>query len=155
MFALARMLRALLVVFPLFSVWAEEHPVVPENLPEAATIGADQVLAMVDSGSVLILDTRKSSDCILGSIPGAINCAISSSHHRLDPAEIDLAVTELKSCAKAMGADRAKPVVVFCNGDHCWRSAKAALALKRLGFTKILWYRLGMNDWKAKGLPME
>lgn len=110
---------------------------------------------MVESGNVLIIDARKAGDFHVGSLPGAINCIITSGLPNIDAAEVEKSVTDIRNCPNVMGADHTKAVVTFCNGLHCWRSAKAALALRKLGFTKVHWYRLGMNDWKGKGLPME
>lgn len=134
---------------------AEELPVVPESIPEVITIDSAQVLTMVESGKALIIDARKAGDFMVGSVPGAFNCIVSSGTPSIDASEIEKTVTDIKGCADVMEADRSRLLVTFCNGLNCWRSAKAALAFKKLGFTKVHWYRLGMNDWKAKGFPME
>lgn len=151
----ARAWLALMLFLVPIAALAEARPEVPANLAGIITVGADQVLALLDSGQAVIIDTRKPSDTILGSIPEAIRCPTSSGHHALDDAEIAQAVNDFQGCAEVMATESSRPVVVFCNGPHCWRSPKAAIALKKIGFTRIYWYRMGMNDWKAQGLPLE
>ncbi|MEO5339046.1 MAG: rhodanese-like domain-containing protein [Magnetococcus sp. MYC-9] len=134
----------------------EDHPEVPEQLPGVVVIGAEQLLALVEGGHGAVIDSRKSSDFKLGSTPDALNCPVTSGHHLLDEAEVTQTVEDLKRCpAGILTLEKGKPVATFCNGLRCWRSAKLALALRQLGFLHVHWYRLGMNDWRAKGLPME
>ena len=151
---------SLLLILPFLLLPAhgmsEEHPEVPESLPGVVIIGAEQLLAMVESGQSLIIDSRKPSDFKIGSVPGAINCPVTSGNHSLDKDEVAQTATDIKNCSDGIiTADRAKTVATFCNGLRCWRSPKLAIALKHLGFVHVHWYRLGMNDWKSKGLPME
>ena len=46
------------------------------------------------------------------------------------------------------------PIVFFCEGAVCWESYNAALRAEKMGFTRIFWYRGGINAWKAAALPM-
>ena len=47
--------------------------------------------------------------------------------------------------------DRARELVFFCVGPHCWLSYNAALRAVRLGYTNVLWYRGGIEAWGASG----
>ena len=57
----------------------------------------------------------------------------------------------------AIGAELArrkeKPVIVYCDGGE--RSAKAAAALKKQGFTRVASLSGGLNAWQQAGLPVE
>lgn len=148
---------SLMVVSPLYvlSVQAGEHPTVPDTVANVAVVGSDAVMKSMESGSATFLDARKSSDFEGGTIPGSFNCQVSSGDPKLDDAEVEATVAKLKECEGLKGADQAKPIVTFCNGLTCWRSPKAALALHKMGFKHVEWYREGMNDWNAKGLPKQ
>lgn len=46
------------------------------------------------------------------------------------------------------------PLIFFCEGAICWESYNAALRAEKIGFSRVYWYRGGLNAWKAAGLPM-
>lgn len=46
------------------------------------------------------------------------------------------------------------PLVFFCIGSRCWESYNAGLRALNMGFKMVLWYRGGLSDWQAAGLPL-
>ena len=48
------------------------------------------------------------------------------------------------------------PTVVFCNGPQCPATAQAIEALLAAGWSaeRLLYYRGGIHDWVALGLPL-
>jgi len=50
--------------------------------------------------------------------------------------------------------DKAKTLVLFCNGSWCGQSPTTIKGLLKIGYPahKILWYRGGMQDWESLGL---
>ena len=49
------------------------------------------------------------------------------------------------------GADKARPVVFYCD-SNCWMSWNAAKrTLLELGYTKVYWFPEGVQGWKAAG----
>jgi rhodanese-related sulfurtransferase len=46
-----------------------------------------------------------------------------------------------------------KPVIVYCDGGD--RAAKAAAALRKLGFTRVVNLNGGLPAWQQAGLPLE
>ncbi len=52
-------------------------------------------------------------------------------------------------------ADKAAPVVFFCNAGECWKSYKASIAAHKAGYSRIYWMRGGYPEWVAKGLPIQ
>ncbi len=50
--------------------------------------------------------------------------------------------------------DKSSPVVFFCLSYECWLSYNAALRAIKLGYTNVIWYRGGIESWKAAGLPL-
>ena len=51
------------------------------------------------------------------------------------------------------GGDKAKPMVFFCASSQCWLSYNAALRAAAAGYTKVYWYRGGIEAWVEAGLP--
>nr|WP_146910579.1 rhodanese-like domain-containing protein [Arenimonas daejeonensis] len=47
-----------------------------------------------------------------------------------------------------------RPMVFYCQSTQCWMSYNAALRAINLGYTKVLWYRGGIEAWQQAGLPM-
>jgi rhodanese-related sulfurtransferase len=56
--------------------------------------------------------------------------------------------------AQATGGDKAAPLAFFCVNAHCWLSYNASLRAVALGYTRVLWYRGGVEAWRAAGLPL-
>lgn len=69
--------------------------------------------------------------------------------------EGDAAVGELLGqIVRGLAGSKDKPVVVFCLSSQCWLSYNAALRLAGAGFTRVLWYRGGIEAWRAAGLAV-
>ena len=47
------------------------------------------------------------------------------------------------------------PIVVYCSGPDCDSSTETARLLVELGFTNVLHYPGGKNEWRQLGLPLE
>jgi rhodanese-related sulfurtransferase len=45
-------------------------------------------------------------------------------------------------------------VLFYCNGVKCGRAAKAVEKAVTVGYTRVYYYALGMDEWKAEGLPL-
>lgn len=50
--------------------------------------------------------------------------------------------------------DKSAPLVFACNGAECWKSYKASVWAHRHGYTNVHWFRGGLPEWRAKGLPL-
>jgi PQQ-dependent catabolism-associated CXXCW motif protein len=46
-------------------------------------------------------------------------------------------------------------LVFYCLSRECWMSYNAALRAINAGYTNVLWYRGGIEAWKAAGLPTQ
>lgn len=51
--------------------------------------------------------------------------------------------------------DKDATIVVYCSNTACQNSVVAARALERLGYTQVLEYVEGKQDWIEAGLPVE
>ncbi|MBW8368652.1 MAG: rhodanese-like domain-containing protein [Arenimonas sp.] len=47
-----------------------------------------------------------------------------------------------------------RPMVFYCQSTQCWMSYNAALRAINLGYTRVLWYRGGIEAWEQAGLPL-
>ena len=45
------------------------------------------------------------------------------------------------------------PLVFYCLSTHCWMSYNASLRAINMGYRNVLWYRGGIEAWKAAGQP--
>ena len=55
--------------------------------------------------------------------------------------------------AQVTQGQKNKPLVFYCASVQCWMSYNAALRAINSGYSNVLWYRGGIEAWKAAGLP--
>lgn len=129
-------LIAFLVAFSTFPAFAEESALSVEG---AVTVDSAQAKKLFDSGA-LFVDTRKDSDWEAGRIPDALHLELKS-----------------KFSAESLSAEAGKndPLVCYCNGSECLRSASCSEQAVEWGFSKVFYYRDGFPAWKAAGYPVE
>lgn len=122
----------------------------PNSLAGVKVVSADEARKMGDSG-VPLIDTRVAAEFAEKSIKGARNVPYrekSAKNTNFDPAQDQFDLSKLPS-------DKNAPLVFFCNAGECWKSYKASVVSQRAGYTKIHWFRGGMPEWTAKGLPTQ
>jgi len=113
----------------------------PEQLAGTTRVSAEEVIELIESiPNLKVIDARKVSDFEKGHIEGAIN---------LPNTETDEA-----SLGKIVSA-KADPVLFYCNGERCGRSVESAKKAVSYNYSKIYWFRGGMQEWEGKGLPVE
>jgi rhodanese-related sulfurtransferase len=47
------------------------------------------------------------------------------------------------------------PIVLYCLSNQCWLSYNASLRAINLGYRNVLWYRGGVEAWKAAGQQVQ
>ena len=52
------------------------------------------------------------------------------------------------------GGKKTRPLAFYCVNSQCWLSYNASLRAVALGYTRVLWYRGGVEAWRAAGLPL-
>lgn len=53
------------------------------------------------------------------------------------------------------GGDKARPMVFYCQSTQCWMSYNAALRAIAMGYSRVYWYRGGIEAWQqAEALAM-
>lgn len=113
----------------------------PMSIAGTTTVDADKLIALIETTPhLVILDNRKEGDYAAGHVEGAIRL-------------IDTDITGPEVLARHVAAKDA-PVAFYCNGIKCGRAAAAAQKAVGFGYTKVYYYAQGMDEWKAKGLPL-
>lgn len=111
---------------------------------EIVTISAESLKQEIEGGCgtfiINVLNKNSFKDC---SIPGSKNV----------PAHQLLHYAKKQIRKGRWQAD--KPIVVYCASGECPLSRYAWKILKSVGFTNVLLFKGGMQDWKLKGYPVK
>jgi len=102
------------------------------------TVGRDELRALLDAGSVVLVEALSVQAYEAEHIPGAVNV----------PGELT------PDLARAVAPELGRTVVVYCSGGSCTRSKVTAAAFERLGYTEVRVYPGGKADWWQAGLPL-
>lgn len=136
----------------------------PGNIaPGVDTIGELEIIhylkKMSDGDkSIIVIDSRTPDWVARGTIPGSINIPWDTLNiGRSDPITVQDILEKHLGVVNLDGFnlfDKAKTVVMFCNGPWCGQSPTNIRGLLKIGYPadKIKWYRGGMQDWESLGL---
>ncbi len=113
------------------------------------TVTTDELKKWLDEGKpvTIISALPASDDRAFGTLPGALNGAMPKTEKELTQADKDHLV-------KVAGADKEKPVVVYCGFVACRRSSIGAKVLVENGFRNVYKYPGGIAAWEEKGYPI-
>lgn len=136
---------------------------VPDGLAGARTVAAAEVRALVDEHGAVVVDVipehRRPPVLPEGQVwfpvphaglPGALWLP-DTGFGTLAPVTERYLIDHLE---RATGGDRAHPLVFYCRMD-CWMSWNAAKRALAAGYTRVAWYRDGIDDWRFEDLPTE
>lgn len=97
-----------------------------------------EVKALLDAGRPLhLVDVREESEFARGRLPGARHIG-----KGVIERDIEAAIPELDA-----------PIVLYCGGGY--RSALAADALQKMGYTHVSSMQGGWREWNEQGYPTE
>jgi len=112
----------------------------PEDVPGTTKINAEDLIELMwASPQLTLIDSRITSDRSKGFIEGSIS--LPNTETSCESLEVVL-------------SDKLTPVLFYCNGIKCGRSAKAAQIAIDCGYNQIYWFRGGIEEWKQKQLPL-
>jgi len=121
------------------SVFAEQKEVA-QFIGGTVRVSAEEMIDLIDEyEELVIIDCRKKNDITKGFIDGSINLPSTE--------------TNASSLAKYVGS-KTTPILFYCNGITCGRSEAAIKIAITEGYSKIYWFRGGMQEWEAKDLPV-
>ncbi len=129
--------KLIVLFFTIESVWAKAPA--PLAVDGAVTVSTKRAKSLMNQGATFI-DVRRATDYQKSHIQWAVHLDL-----QLDFTEEALLAVVHKN----------QPVVIYCNGDMCQRSALASKKAVAWGWRKVYYYRGGFPDWKAAGLPVE
>ena len=140
-------MRTLLLLCLASTAWAGAPSVFEGTLgdtdagPEIST--SELRRALVDPATI-VLDARPPEEYGVSHIPGARSVAGKPG------ARASLYVPDVNDAMRLV-PDRARPIVLYCNGLHCGRSKRFAAELAKAGYTQVRRYQLGIPGWRALG----
>jgi len=150
--------------------------------PGVITVGEleliDFIKTKLNNGSGVLIDARTPAWFNKGTIPGSINIPFTSFKEDASPLLITSALAKLsvekkaqndtssildtamsfftnkKVASSAWNFEKAKDIMLWCNGMWCGQSPRAIQGLLALGYPaeKIYYYRGGMQAWQSLGL---
>ncbi len=122
----------------------------PAKLDGVKLVTAEQARDLQAKGAPMV-DTRVAAEYAEKTIKGAISVI----YREKSAKSADFDAKEDRFDLSKLPADKAAPVVMFCNAGTCWRSYKAAAVARDAGYSQVHWFRGGMPEWTAKGLPTQ
>lgn len=126
------------LTFPFISS-AKEASEMPEFIKGTTVIDAEELIKqVVQKPNLIIIDSRLRSDRQQGFIEGSINLPSSK--------------TSCETLSKIL-VRQDSPVIFYCNGPKCGRSAVAVKVAILCGYKNTYWYRAGFEEWKQKKYP--
>ena len=119
---------------------AEQKPYAPESIQGVTIVSADEVVEMIlTNPDLLIIDSRKAEEFKKGHIEGAVS----------------LPNTNLmQEDIEKISADKSTTFLFYCNGIRCLRSSDSLYKAKAWGYTNLMWFRGGWNEWIENRLPV-
>ncbi|MEV1292050.1 rhodanese-like domain-containing protein [Pseudonocardia sp. NPDC049635] len=99
----------------------------------------DEVRTRIDAGRTIVVEALPPEYFRKGHLPGALN----------------IPVDEVDSLARTLLPNRSAEIIVYCANSACRNSATVARRLSAMGYTNILDYDEGKDDWIDAGLPTE
>ena len=128
------------LALPSQTVPANDKIVSPEQIKGTTIVDAEGLIEIATQlPGLVLIDSRITADRKEGFIEGSIS---------LPDAE-----TSCDSLAQAVPI-LTSPILFYCNGIKCGRSAKAAVIAVDCRYTNIYWFRNGMEEWQEKEFPL-
>ncbi|MFN2384032.1 MAG: rhodanese-like domain-containing protein [Gemmatimonadota bacterium] len=111
-------------------------------VPEISTA---EIRVIVAEHSALVLDVRPHREWATSHIPAALNVAPKPG------VPISLYTGDVADIERLAGGDKARAVVLYCNGPFCGKAKRVAADLVAAGWTRVSRYQLGIPVWRALG----
>ena len=116
-----------------------------ETNSATSEISTDELRHILSNKSAIVLDVRPSLEFSISHIPGAVNVAQKPGTSKA------LYISDIAEIGRVVAGDKAKAIVLYCNGPFCGKSKRVSADLIAAGFTNVRRYQLGMPVWRALG----
>jgi rhodanese-related sulfurtransferase len=103
-------------------------------------ITREEIKEHLDNGdSIALVEALPEKSFAEGHLPGALN---------IMPDKVD-------DLAPKLLKDKDQMIVTYCAGPDCPKSGEAAKELEDIGYTNVVEYSGGKEDWQQAGYPIE
>lgn len=119
--------------------------VLNETGTKTAQVSTDDLRKVLAQKTAMVFDVRPASEFATSHIPGAINVAQKPGTSKA------LYISDVAEIGRAVGGDKSKAIIVYCNGPFCGKSKRVSEELLAAGFTNVRRYQLGIPVWRALG----
>lgn len=110
------------------------------SLNSIKEVNIEQFINLLDEAEdLIIVDSRTVKDRKGGFIEGSVSLP-----------DTETTPETLKSIIPSYS----QPVLFYCNGVKCGRSALAALIASKAGYSNIFWFKGGWETWVANDMPV-
>lgn len=116
-----------------------------ESGTKTPEISSEDLRRILVEKSAMVFDIRPAMEFATSHIPGAVNVA---QKHGTSKA---LYLSDVAEISRLLGGDKAKSVVLYCNGPFCGKTKRISEDLLAAGFTNVRRYQLGIPVWRALG----
>jgi rhodanese-related sulfurtransferase len=117
-----------------------DRPLSPEHIDGATIVNATGLIETVtQTPGLILIDARTPADHREGFIEGSVNLP-----------DTDTDCDALAGIVPSLTA----PVLFYCNGIKCGRSATSAAIAIACGYTRVYWFRNGMEEWLEQEYPL-
>ncbi|MCA1662515.1 MAG: hypothetical protein LC648_10370 [Novosphingobium sp.] len=106
-------------------------------------LSTTELKQVIAANSATLLDARPPMEFAVSHIPGALNVAPQPNR----PAH--LYISDVAEVGRLLDRDKAKPLVLYCNGPFCGKSKRLATELVEAGYTRVRRYQIGAPGWRA------
>ena len=111
----------------------------PDKIEGSTLVSAAEFIGLVEKiPDLIVIDSRIPGDRKQGYVEGSVSLP-----------DVD---TTCDSLTK-VSTNKSAPILFYCNGVKCGRSAKAVGIALQCGYNNIYWFRGGFEEWLAKGYP--
>lgn len=126
------------------------HAPTPNTIPGGQVITTKGLVALLANQQVgaKVFDILGGPDLIPGAI-AAVPASQPGSFSDQTQKEFGQFLQQVTQGNKTM------PLVFYCLSSHCWMSYNASLRAINMGFQNVLWYRGGIEAWKAAGQQVQ
>jgi len=111
----------------------------------ATEISTEELRKILADQSSLVLDARPFMEYAVSHIPGALNVSAKPD------VPMSVYVSDIREIERLVSGDRAKALVLYCNGPYCSKSKRLSEELLGAGFASVRRYQLGIPVWRALG----
>jgi rhodanese-related sulfurtransferase len=113
-----------------------------QKTPEVSTEELKRILA---DRSSLVIDARPFMEYAVSHVPGALNVSAKPD------VPMSVYVSDVREIERLVSGDKARSLVLYCNGPFCGKSKRLSEELLGAGFTNVRRYQLGIPVWRALG----